>query len=191
MSAPKNISPQEALQRLKEGNEKYLAAEWPSGDISPAKRRETALHGQKPFATVIACADSRVIPEDIFSCGIGDLFVIRVAGNVIDRPQLASIEYAWHHLGTRLILVLGHTHCGAVGAALQPDGGGLYIPYLLEEIRSAVGGETDERAASVQNIRCSVRRIEENLHIPEQGGEHSPEVTGALYDTGTGEVIFL
>ena len=123
MSPVKNVSPREALRRLKEGNQQYLRAERPSGNISPAVRKETAAHGQKPFAVVIACSDSRVIPEDIFSCGIGDLFVIRTAGNTIDRPQLASIEYALHHLGTRLILVLGHTRCGAVGAALQPEEG--------------------------------------------------------------------
>jgi len=191
MSPVKNVSPREALRRLKEGNQQYLRAERPSGNISPKVRKETAAHGQKPFAVVIACSDSRVIPEDIFSCGIGDLFVIRTAGNTIDRPQLASIEYALHHLGTRLILVLGHTRCGAVGAALQPEEGGIFVPFLLEEIRRGIGGETDERAASIRNIQCSVRRIEADLKIPKRGGENSPEAAGALYDVDTGEVIFF
>ena len=84
----------EALKKLKEGNLNYLTAEKNSGDISPAIREKTYLHGQYPYAVVVTCADSRVIPESIFSAGIGELFVIRAAGNVIDNVQLGSIEYA-------------------------------------------------------------------------------------------------
>ena len=107
------------LKKLLEGNQKYLTSEKGAGDISPRIRLKTAGEGQNPYAIIITCSDSRVIPEAIFQCGIGDLFVIRLAGNVIDNHQLGSIEYAADHLGTKLIMVLGHTHCGAVDAAIQ------------------------------------------------------------------------
>ena len=113
------VSAEVALERLKSGNEKYRNAKSCCGDASPEIRTLTSKNGQKPYAVIIACSDSRVIPEFIFSAGIGDLFVIRVAGNVIDNHQLGSIEYAVEHLGCRLVVVLGHTLCGAVGASTQ------------------------------------------------------------------------
>ncbi len=110
MAHVKNISAKEAIERLKAGNEKYVKLSENTGDVSSEIRIETATNGQKPYAIVVACSDSRVIPETMFCSGIGDLFVIRVAGNVIDDHQLGSIEYAESHLGCRLVLVLGHTH---------------------------------------------------------------------------------
>ena len=98
-----------AMKKLKDGNKKYLDSETGKGNISRALRLYTKEHGQHPYAIVVTCSDSRVIPESIFSAGIGDLFVIRVAGNVIDDHQLGSIEYAASHLGSPLIVVLGHT----------------------------------------------------------------------------------
>ena len=111
------ISATEAKKKLIEGNQKYLDAKAGTGDISKALRLQTAEQGQHPYAIVITCSDSRVIPESIFSAGIGDLFVIRVAGNVLDNHQLGSIEYAAEHLGTKLIVMLGHTRCGAARSA--------------------------------------------------------------------------
>ncbi|MBQ9188141.1 MAG: carbonic anhydrase, partial [Clostridia bacterium] len=111
-----------AAQRIREklslGNRYYLEA------ADPALRLKTAEHGQHPYAIVVCCSDSRVIPEQIFHAAIGDLFVIRVAGNVLDNHQLGSIEYAAGHLHCRHILVLGHTGCGAVAAALSGEGDG-------------------------------------------------------------------
>lgn len=101
----------------------------------------TSKNGQKPYAVIVSCSDSRVIPECIFSAGIGDLFVIRVAGNVIDKYQLGSIEYAAEHLCCKLVVVLGHTQCGAVGAAKGKCGG--FVGFITDEIRRAVGTETD------------------------------------------------
>ena len=137
-------------ERLKAGNERYIAARKNDGDISPERRRDTAVHGQHPYAVVIACADSRVIPEDIFLCGIGELFTIRVAGNIISDQQLGSVEYALRHLGCPLTLVLGHTHCGAVGAAILGHGDG-YIRSITDEIHAAIGAETDDVEASRKN----------------------------------------
>lgn len=173
----------EALERLKEGNRNYMNAVTGSGDISPAIRRYTSENGQKPYAVVIGCSDSRVIPESIFSAGIGELFVIRVAGNVIDNHQLGSVEYAVEHLGCKLVLVLGHTGCGAVGAAAKQNGG--YIKYITDEIRQAIGNECDCVKASILNIKQSVCKVEKLL-INSQG----VLVKGALYRTESGAVDF-
>ena len=103
---------EEALEKLKNGNARYLNLEKNEGNISAEIRKKTCMEGQRPYAVIITCSDSRVIPESIFNAGLGELFVIRVAGNVIDNHQLGSIEYAAGHLGCPLILVMGHNHCG-------------------------------------------------------------------------------
>ena len=179
----------EALKKLKAGNLTYLAAKISGGDVSPELREKTCAEGQHPFAIVVTCSDSRVMPEAIFSAGIGDLFVIRVAGNVIDDHQLGSIEYAASHLGSRLVVVLGHDHCGAVDAAINHDPEG-YIKFITDEIRIAIGVEKDDYRACCLNVRHSVRRIEESLDIRREE-EHGLQVIGALYHLQTGEVEFL
>ena len=103
-----NLSASEALEKLKAGNQRYLSATANPGDVSPKIRHKTCTEGQEPYAIVITCSDSRVIPESVFSAGIGELFVIRVAGNVMDKHQLGSVEYAADHLGCNLVVVLGH-----------------------------------------------------------------------------------
>lgn len=189
MGKTKAMNASDALDKLSKGNAKYLESKTNSGDISKEIRKETCLRGQNPYAIIITCSDSRVIPESIFSAGIGELFVIRVAGNVIDSHQLGSIEYAADHLGCKLVIVLGHTHCGAVDAAIHhnPDG---HIKYITDEISLAIGEETDGYRASCLNVFHSVKRIEENLDIQklEAGGL---VVMGAMYDIETGEVSFL
>ena len=171
-----------ALQRLKEGNKIYVNSSKGEGDISPERRLDTYKNGQKPYAVIVSCADSRVIPEGIFSAGIGDLFVIRVAGNVVGDFQLGSIEYAVEHLGCRLVVVLGHTGCGAVGGALQEHGG--YLKFITDEIRRAIGTETDTVKASILNVNHSVSKINEKISA------EGLFVTGALYHTDSGIVDF-
>lgn len=149
----------DAIYKLAAGNLKYLNAENGSGDISRRIRMSTWAKGQSPYAIIVTCSDSRVIPENIFSAGIGELFVIRLAGNVIDDHQLGSIEYAAGHLGCRLVVVLGHTHCGAVDAAINYEPSG-YIRYITDEIKKAIGDETDPYKASCLNVRHSVQEIE-------------------------------
>lgn len=180
----KSVDSSAALERLKAGNKSYLKANKGDGDISPEKRLETAKNGQHPYAVVVSCADSRVIPESIFSAGIGELFVIRVAGNVVDNIQLGSVEYAVEHLGCKLVVVLGHTGCGAVGAALQENHG--YIKHITDEIKHAIGNETDSVKASVLNVNQSVKKIKAGL-----SGAEDLSVVGALYHTDSGVVDFL
>ncbi|MCH5351724.1 MAG: carbonic anhydrase [Clostridiales bacterium] len=172
----------EALQCLKNGNKSYLTSSNAVGNTSPEKRLETVEKGQHPFAVIVSCADSRVIPESIFYAGIGDLFVIRGAGNVIDNTQLGSVEYAVDHLGCKLVLVLGHTGCGAVGAAMHENSG--HVKCITDEIKRAIGNECDEVKASILNVKHSVTKIKENIHAD------GLVVIGALYHTDSGKVDF-
>ena len=185
-----NMSAAKAVEKLKEGNEKYLETLTGMGDVSKESRMRTYLHGQHPYAIVVTCSDSRVIPESIFSAGIGDLFVIRLAVNVIDDHQLGSIEYAAGHLGCRLIVVLGHTHCGAVDAAMNSDPEG-YIKFITDEIKRAIGDEKDERKACEKNVWQSIQMIEHSLEIHHIEDEIGLRVVGAIYDIETGKVEFM
>ena len=176
-----------ALDRLKQGNEIYLKDK-NNGDISLLKRQDTFQNGQHPYAIIISCSDSRVIPESIFNAGIGDLFVIRVAGNVMDDHQLGSVEYAAHHLGVKLIVVLGHNHCGAVDAAVNHNPNG-YIKFITDEIKKAIGDEKDEYKACCLNVKHSMEIIENSFEIHREE-EHGLKVVGAVYHIENGKVDF-
>lgn len=182
-----NLPAAEALSKLKAGNERYLTVSSNPGDVSPEIRQKTCDEGQTPYAIVITCSDSRVIPESIFTAGIGELFTIRVAGNVMDNHQLGSVEYAADHLGTNLVVVLGHTHCGAVGAALSSDPGG-FIKYITDEIKKAIGDEKDELKASQLNVERSVALIKEQLKLTDSS---DLKVCGAIYHIDSGKVEFM
>ncbi len=173
------------LLRLIEGNKRYLA----EADAEAVRRRaDLAQNGQSPYAIVICCSDSRVIPEELFSAGPGDLFVIRVAGNVLDRHQIGSIEYAAGHLHCSQIVVLGHTGCGAVAAALEGGADG-YIRYITDDIMEAIGDERDPYRASCLNVMHAVNRLRsEFAEHPEIRDAH---IEGAIYDIRTGEVTVL
>lgn len=183
VNAP-SVSAEEALLKLQQGNKKYLNASVGSGDISPEIRKNTCENGQYPYAIVVTCSDSRVIPESIFSAGIGELFAIRVAGNVINDFQLGSVEYAAEHLGSNLVVVLGHTHCGAVGAAMSGNTEG-YIKSIAQEIKLAIGDEKDDYKACCLNVEHSIKRISDNLNLP------NAKVIGAVYHIDDGHVEFL
>lgn len=169
-------------KRLMKGNQRYVEMS------DPARRIDTAENGQHPYAIVICCSDSRVIPEQIFQADLGDLFVIRVAGNVLGDHQLGSIEYAAGHLHCQHIVVLGHTGCGAVHAALTGGGEG-YIRFLTDEILRAVGPERDETKACCLNVRHAVARLRDAFFAHPEIVD--PVVEGAVYDIRTGRVRWL
>jgi len=184
MQLAKGIPAEEALQSLRHGNEIFMH-NVSFGDFSPARRKETAESGQQPFAAVISCSDSRVIPEAIFTAGIGDLFVIRSAGNTIDSSIIGSVEYAVEHLGCNLVVVMGHTGCGAVTAALTGMSGPK-VDGILNDIREAAGPERDPMTVAELNVMRSVGILKEDLILDE-----GVLVIGAMYDTLTGEVTFM
>ena len=166
------------IRKLTEGNRQFMD----SGSIG--LRLRTAKEGQHPYAVVVCCSDSRVIPEQIFNASIGDLFVIRVAGNVLDRHQLGSIHYAADHLGCRLIIMLGHTGCGAIAAALDGHVEG-YVSYSTDDILKAIGDVRDPDEACRLNVLHGVQLIRETVASP------AVEVRGAVYDIVSGKVTWL
>lgn len=194
-------SPAAALQLLREGNVRFMEGRTRHSHASAEWRRHL-VGGQQPFATILGCADSRVPVELVFDQGFGDLFVVRVAGNVIAPDVVGSIEYAVVHLQTALIVVLGHQNCGAVTAALQisdrseaePPG----VVGLLSLIRPALpaslpGSPFQERldAAVEANVRWSLRQLAE---LPEARGaleEGRVRLVGGVYELETGRVRFL
>lgn len=132
-----SVPPDTALTRLKAGNHRFAVATVSGGKPTAARREETA-NGQHPFAIIVGCADSRTSPEIVFDQNIGDLFVVRTAGNLVDDYALGSIEYAVEHLGARLIVVLGHQKCGAVQAALSGGNAPGHVHSLVSAIQPAV-----------------------------------------------------
>ena len=178
------ISAEEALGRLKEGNRRFVSSSGYSGDTTEGRRSILFENGQHPYVAVVTCSDSRVIPEVIFDAGLGEMFVIRSAGNVVDGCTLGSLEYAVGHMGCNLVMVLGHTSCGAIAEAIKGFHEGHSIE-IINDIISGIGDERDPSRASILNIKNSVRLINEDL-----GMRHGVDVIGALYDIRTGIVDF-
>jgi len=183
-------APQQALQRLISGNQIYLRTCRNPADISPKIRRATAQHGQRPFAAVLSCSDSRVPPEHIFSAGIGELFAVRTAGNAVGDLELGSLEYAAQHLHIPLITIMGHTRCGAVEAAMNGCAHG-YIRAVVHEIQLGLDGATTEGEAIRNNILHSGQRVmqSEMLRAYREAGQLM--VVCAEYDIETGAVRFF
>ena len=179
-----------ALNRLMAGNKEYLIAKEGKGDLSEEIRILTHEYGQKPYAIVIACSDSRVIPEKIFMVGIGEIFTIRVAGNVIGDFELGSIEYAAGHLGVKLIMVMGHSRCGAVDAAIH-NAGHDSIVHITDEIRRAIGTETDPICCEKKNIFHSMERIKKSPLLQTSINDGSLKIVGTYYHTRSGKVEIL
>lgn len=191
-------SPDQAKQLLIEGNNRFYSGNILMKDFSPPRRRELAQNGQHPFAVVVSCSDSRVPPEELFDQALGDLFVVRVAGNVITPVELGSIEYAVEHLKVPLIMVLGHEQCGAVTAAVE--GGELpgSIGAIAEKIKPAIDQVQDTTTTKEALIEKSV---EQNVLNALTDIRRSPIITHALvenlklyggkYRLETGEVQWI
>jgi len=200
--AQANLTPDEALELLKEGNARFVAGKSIDRDLI-AQQRETA-DGQYPFAVVLSCLDSRSAPEVVFDQGVGDLFVGRVAGNVVDTNLLGSFEFATAAAGSKLIVVMGHTSCGAVKGAC--DGVELgNLTALLDEIEPAIDAVNTPAGAdrSSANLAFVNRVVETNVQmqvnellresdvVRELVESGQVKVVGAVHDISTGKVTFL
>lgn len=197
------ISPTDALQRLRDGNRRFVAGERGNADSVSEARRAELVGGQNPFAAIVACSDSRVPVELLFDQGLGDLFVIRVAGNIVAPSQIGSVEFAAAKLGTRLVVVLGHSNCGAIDAALQAiksadEAASPNLRAIVDSIRPALEplvankGEVDLREAVAANVRQSVAHLRAGsgiLQELEDAGEIM--IVGAKYSIESGEVRFF
>lgn len=191
----------QALIQLKEGNSRFVAGH-PRHPHESADWRHSLEAEQHPFAVVLGCSDSRVPPELIFDQGLGDLFVVRVAGNVVDTDVTASVEYAIDHLDTHLIVVMGHTHCGAVTATLDhlvdPEGEPAEVVELLYRIEPATVGidrtlsrDDQIQTAVMHNVEASVRRLSRVPDLRASIAAGKAKIIGAVYDMHTGKVRFL
>ncbi len=194
MSAP--LTPAAALERLLAGNARYCEGRAAHPNQDPA-RRAALVQRQAPVATLLGCADSRVPPQLVFDQGLGDLFTIRIAGNIVDDAVLASIEYSVVALGVPLIVVLGHTHCGAIAAVAEqleqatPPAG--HVRGLMRQLAPAVtraralGGELVNTAACLNVQRATaLLAAEPTLAAPLSRGELG--IVGALYELESGRV---
>lgn len=199
MPPPKDS--EEAMQRLLEGNQRFVSGKLkhPHSAIDWRKR---LVGGQKPFVTIIGCADSRVPPELLFDQGFGDLFVIRIAGNVVDTDVAGSVEYGVDHLSTKLVVVMGHEGCGAVTAALQTHED---LEKEPNEIRSLVGKikpsirnfndhvsfEQRLKTSVEDNVRNSVKLLKAIPDLAKAEKEAATKIVGAVYEIATGKVRII
>jgi carbonic anhydrase len=193
---PSGLSPDESLGRLTAGNQRFAANQALHPGATPDRRRELSK-GQQPFAIVLGCSDSRVPPEIVFDQGLGDLFVIRDAGNVLDDEVIGSIEYAVEHLGSRLIVVLGHESCGAVTAAVQGGAAPGHIKRVVDSIapavKSAKSGSGDKvHNCVIANAKRSAQRLRQSTPLLKPLVDKGAlKVVAADYDLTTGQVQFL
>lgn len=179
---------QEIIDKLLTGNSEYLIAE--NEKVSPSKRKDTTENGQHPYAVVVTCSDSRVPAELIFDAGIGELFVIRTAGNVIGDYELGSIEYGAEHLHAPLVVVLGHTNCGAVAAALEGEAHG-YIANIVDEIAACLPENCESSQAEILNMQNSISNIRTSEIMQELEAAGEVTIIGAIYDIESGKVTFF
>ena len=191
-----NITADEAIARLKAGNERFVTGQLIHPNAGADRRAEVAK-GQKPYAIVVGCSDSRVGPEVVFDQGLGDLFVVRTAGNVVDDVALGSIEYAAEHFGVPVVFVLGHTRCGAVAAAVAGGEAPGHVGSIVEKIKPAVEESKGKEGDAVDNaVRANVRDVVNQLRGagPVLSGlvkAGKLRVVGGCYDLDTGRVQVL
>jgi carbonic anhydrase len=191
------LTPDQALTLLLRGNERFVAG-WPDHpNQSARRRREVSDSEQQPFAIILSCSDSRVPPEIIFDQGLGDLFVIRVAGNIIDDAILGTIEYAVEHLHTPLVMVLGHDKCGAVTAAVQDVALPNHIQSLAKALWPAIEAARTQSGDLISNaIDANVQRAVTALRASEpvlaqaRAARHI-QIVGARYNLDTGKVKII
>ena len=196
-SLSQSLSPDAALKKLLEGNQRFVQQKPIHPDQSKARLQEVAKM-QQPFATILSCADSRVPPEILFDEGIGDLFDVRVAGNVAIPEVIGSLEYAAVVLGSPLIMVLGHERCGAVTAAVK--GGqllgyiGTFVKAIEPALKNAKGKAGDDSVdkAVIANVRYQIEELQRNsILLNQRMLENKLKIVGGRYDLDTGEVTII
>ena len=201
------ITALEALERLREGNARFVAEVRNDAQSQGRLRRHALMAGQEPFAIILGCSDSRVPAEIVFDQGLGDLFVIRVAGNVIAASQIGSVEFAAERFGTRLVVVLGHSQCGAIQATLEDlqrplDQRSRNLRSIVDRVRPSIETLLDTdlrhdheallRHAVRANVRVSAYHLRHGSEILEQlSEENGLLVVGAEYSLETGVVEFF
>ena len=185
---------QEITQRLKDGNARFVADKL-DGQLQDSSRRTSLVGGQQPYAIVLSCADSRVVPELAFDTGLGEIFVVRVAGNVANTSSIASIEYAVAHIRSKVIIVLGHESCGAVTAAAQGGDNGHNLNHLLYHITPALATSGDGAQINdivKKNAELTAQELQDRSSIIRDAvAAGQLKIIPAYYNLDSGKVDFL
>lgn len=189
------IGASEALKLILEGNDRFVAGKLQHPHQTPSRRAEIAK-AQHPLASILACSDSRSAPEILFDRGLGDLFITRVAGNVADPVVVDSLDYSVRHLGVRLVIVLGHTRCGAVTAAVQSHDGPGEVSSLFKELGPAVAASKGQPGDPVENtvranVKLVVQKLAKSLQLGAAVKSGALRIVGAIYDLDTGKITML
>lgn len=191
-----SVSGDIAQKKLMEGNKRFVEGKMAHPDQAAVRRNELAK-SQRPFAVIVSCSDSRVPPEVLFDQGLGDLFIIRLAGNILNDAAIGSIEYAVEHLGTRYVMVLGHERCGAVEATVKGGEAPGHIGSLVKAIQPAVEKAKSQQGDLVENsVRANVAMVVQQLKtsapiLDESVKKGSLTIVGARYDLDDGAVAIL
>lgn len=184
----------EIKNRLVEGNNRFVADKL-DGKLQNSSRRGQLTGGQEPYAIILSCADSRVVPELAFDAGLGELFVVRVAGNIANSSSLASIEYAVAHCGSKMIVVLGHQSCGAVTAAVAGGDNGYSLNHLLSHITPAIAASADGAEVNDvvrKNAELTAKELVSRSSIIKNAVENEGvQILPAYYNLDSGKVDFL
>ncbi|MDD3149643.1 MAG: carbonic anhydrase [Candidatus Gastranaerophilales bacterium] len=186
------LTPKEALQKLIDGNKRFTKGELKEKTYKPEDLKKH-IHGQRPYAVIASCSDSRVIPERIFDADIGELFVIRLAGNIITDIATGSIEYAVQFLGAKLVVILGHNYCGAVDAAINNvEGQTKSLQFLIDEIKNELKDIPENACPIEENIIIQLEKfIKKSPLIEEYLSKEKINVVKAFYDLDDGSVRFF
>jgi carbonic anhydrase len=192
---PESLSPDAALQKLMEGNQRFVQHQPQYPDQSALRLQEVA-QAQHPFATILSCADSRVPAEIVFDQGIGDIFDVRIAGNIATHEAIGSIEYAVVLLGSPLLMVMGHERCGAVTAAVQKESLLGDISTFVKAIKPAVKKVKDQPGDAVENavvanVQYQIERLKRSQLLTEQVRSGKLKIVGGRYDLDTGIVTII
>ncbi len=201
------ISAREALRRLQDGNLRFVAEVGNDGSLASRSRRISLVARQEPFAIILGCSDSRVPAELVFDQGLGDLFVIRVAGNIVAPSQIGSVEFAAERFGVRLVVVLGHTQCGAITATIEQllkpaETQSRNLQSIVDRVRPSIEGllhtelRDDPQALALHGMRANIGVSVSHLRhgsvlLEKLIREDGLRIVGAEYSVQTGEVMFL
>ncbi|MEH1842591.1 MAG: carbonic anhydrase [Nostoc sp.] len=194
-TSPESLSPDAALQKLIEGNQRFVDHQPQYPDQSALRLQEVA-QAQHPFATILSCADSRVPAEIVFDQGIGDIFDVRIAGNIATHEAIGSIEYAVVLLGSPLLMVMGHERCGAVTAAVQNESLLGDISTFVKAIKPAVKKVKDQSGDAVENavvanVQYQIEQLKHSKLLTEQVESGKLKIVGGRYDLDTGRVSII
>ncbi|GGW89192.1 carbonic anhydrase [Salegentibacter mishustinae] len=188
------MTKEEVLNRLKEGNQRFIEDK-KEGKLQDKSRREELTGGQSPYAIVLSCADSRVVPELAFDTGLGELFTVRVAGNIANSSSIASMEYAVAILGTEIIVVMGHESCGAVNAAMSGGDNGYNLNHLVSHIAPAIAASKKDATVNEvvkKNAHLTAEELTRRSTIIKDAVDSGKlKIVPAYYNLDSGKVDFL